>query len=618
MSEPSSEDDRGSLERVRESLYSPHQTIPPRPEVAPIEERVLPHAWEDPTFVLKRGKRHVQLAGIFLAGAVVFFLLALGTAGYFLYIGGNSVSPDKISVTVSGPTTIAGGDTLPLTLSIINKNPVALENATIEIDFPEGTRTATDNPTDYPRYVENLGTLQSGETINRSIKAAVFGAAGQTLTLPVTVSYRTPSSNAVFQKKTSYALVISSTPLSISVDALTETVSGAPLPFTVNVRSNANKPLDNVVVNVAYPFGFSVTSSSLPITNGSIVIGTLAPGATKQILIAGALTGQQGDKRVFHFTVGTATSASDATLAVTYMTQDAPVTITAPFITTSLALNGDTSGNVVVNPGTSQSVNLSYTNTLTVPVTNASVTISIEGNAINYDSIRTTSGYYNSSNHTILFSKDTDPGLASLSPGASGVGTFSFNTLKSGASSPTITFSISVAGTRVGQNNVPEQVTSTNVQTARVATSILFTTRSSHLAGPVQPQPNVSSTYSVIWHVQNTGNAIAGGTASATLPSYITYLGNTSGSGSFSYDTLSRTVSWNLGDLDENASGEGEFQISFLPSTSQSGSVVSFTTPVSFSAYDRFAGVQVSATADPATTESKQDPGYVPTDGVVQ
>lgn len=621
------EDGVGSLEHARERLYRPIDIPRPRSEFDTAEEHTLPHEWEEkelPAVVPHQGERHVRLASIFLGVAFTFFLAALAAAGYFFYFGSNSVSTDKITVDIQGPTTIAGGDTVPLSLTITNKNPVAIKNATIEIDFPDGTRSATDVLSAYPRYVENLGTLASGATITRSVKAVVFGAAGQTITLPVSLSYGTASSNAIFDKKSSYALAVTSTPLSVSVDSLGETVSGDPLTFTLTVRSNSTVSLSNVVLSAPSPFGFSIASSSIPLTNSSFFIGTLAPGATKQVTLTGTLIGQDGEQRVFHFTVGTANSAQDQTMAVTYMTQDATVSIAAPFITTSLAINGDTSSNVVMTPGSSQSVTLNYTNTLTTTVTDASIAVAVSGTAIDFNSIRTTSGFYNSANHTIIFSKDTDPSLASLAPGASGIGTFTFSTLPVGTLSPKVSFAISASGTRVGQTNVPEQVTTSSVQTSKVATTIALSSVSSRTtggfgsSGPIPPRANQPSTYAIVWDAQDQGSAVAGGTVTATLPTYVTYTGNTSGTGTFSYDSVSHTVTWNTGDLAQGGNARGVFQVTFTPSTSQKGSVVQFTSPVSFTGYDRFAGVQVSATADPATTATPQDPGYVQSDSVVQ
>ncbi|MDD2657108.1 MAG: hypothetical protein PHD04_00380 [Candidatus Pacebacteria bacterium] len=619
------EDDTSSLELARKRLYSSAGV--PRSRRAALsapDEHALPHAWEEP--VLSRtphqGERHVRFAGVFFIGAVTFFFLALGIAGYFFYFGGNAVSVDKVSIDIQGPTTIAGGDTVPLLITITNKNPVAIENATIEIDFPNGTRDATNVSKTYPHYVENLGELASGATITRSVKAVLFGGEGQSLALPISFSYGTTGSNAVFVKKSSYALTISTTPLSVSVDTLSETVSNKPLTLTLTVRNNATISINNVVVAGAFPFGFLVTSSSLPLNNSSFLVGSLKPGASKVITLTGILSGQNKELRVFHFTVGTADASSNQSLAVSYMTQDVTVTIAAPFIDTILAMNGDASGNTIIAPGSYQNVTVAYTNTLATVVQNVTVSIALSGSAVDYNSIRTTSGFYNSATRTILFSRDTDPALATLSPGASGIGAFTFATLPAGTSAtgPLVNLTISVAGTRLGQTNVPENVNSSITKTFKVATAVALSASSSHqgTSGPVPPRAEVATTYTLRWSAQNKGSAIAGSTMTAALPSYVSYAAQTAGSGSFSYDEKSRVVTWTIGDLAQGASAQGSFQVSLTPSTSQKGSAPQLTGPVAFSGYDRFAGVQVSATADPITTETVGDPGYVPTNAVVQ
>lgn len=626
---PPQSDDTGSLEQARRRLYKPDAALKEnRPPLANADAPSLPHAWEGVALppVSHKGERHVRLASLFFMAASLFFLVSLGIAGYFFYFGGNTVSVDKVAITILGPTTIAGGDTVPLSLSITNKNPVAIDNAVIEINFPSGTRSADNVLAAYPRYTENLGQLASGETVTRSIKVIVFGGAGQTLTLPVSFSYGTAGSSADFVKKSSYALAISSTPLSISVDSLSETVSGKPLSFTLTVRSNATVPLDNVVLSSVLPFGFQVTSSSLPLNITSFLLGTLAPGASKQVTLVGTLVGQDKEQRVFHFTVGTANTPAEQAPAVAYMTQDASVTIIAPFINATLALNGDTSANVVVASGSRQSVAVSYANTLPTSVTNAIVAITLSGSAIDYDSIETTSGFYRSTDRTIVFSRDTDPSLATLAPGASGIGSFSFLTLPADAlpAAPTLSFTISVSGTRVGQSNVPESVSASATKTAKVATTIALSATPLHSSGavsnsgPIPPQANQATTYTVVLSIRNSGSAVAGGTVTTVLPGFVSYTGLTRSTGTFSYNDASHTVSWNTGDLAQGASVQGAFQVSFTPSTSQEGTIPALTGPFSFSGYDRFAGVQVSATADPVTTETKGDPGYIAAKAIVQ
>ncbi len=623
------EDDLGSLERARERLYGRTMDPHTRPPLISTEEKDLPHKWEEDPFqqAIRKGKRHVRFASVFLVVAALFFFVSLGITIYVFYTGDNSVSVNKIALDIQGPTTIAAGNSAQLLLTITNENPVAIQNATVEIDFPNGTREATNTLQAYPRYTENLGTLASGATVTRSVSAAMFGGAGQTLIAPVSFSYNIPGSNAVFVKKSSYALTISTTPLSLSVNAPIETVSGLPFTLTFTVSSNATVPLNGVILTGAFPFGFTVASSSLPLSNSSFFLGTLLPGAQSTVTLTGTLSGQQGEQPVFHFTVGTAQTAQNQTIAIAYMTQDVAIAITAPFISTTLAVNGDTSSNVVVTSGTSQNVTLSYTNTLSTDVTNATVSVAISGAAVDYNSIQTTSGFYQSANHTIVFSQGTDPALATLASGASGLDSFTFLTLPASAltsAPPQITFTISVSGTRVGQTNVPEQITASMTQTATVETSVILSASSLHASGPlsnsgpIPPRIGQTTTYTIVWNARDEGSPIAGASVSAVLPSYVSYTGQTTGTGSFSYDTASRTVSWDAGSISQGGDVQGAFQVSLTPSSSQQGTAPQIIGATSFSGYDRFAGVQISATANPVTTETKGDPGYVSSFGTVQ
>src|SRR3989344_4776631 len=627
---PRQEDDTGSLERARERLYEPGSAMDIHRPLSSSEISYIPHEWDKNSHDLgnipNRGGRHVRLAGIFFIASFIFFIVALGAAGYLFYFGGNSVSVNKITVDILGPTTIAAGDTVPFSLAITNRNPVPVENATIEITFPDGTKSADGKFKAYPRYIENLGELASGATITRSLRAIIFGGAGQALLLPASFSFETKGSTTVFVKKTSYALSVSSTPLSISVDTTAETVSGKPIEFKLNVRSNAAVPIDNVVLLGVFPFGFVTTSSSVPLVGSSIALGKLEPGATKTVTITGTLTGQNTEQRDFHFTVGTSKSANDNTIAVAYMTQDATVTIAAPFITTSISLNGDTSPATVIAPGSSQNVTVSYSNTLATSITNATVTVKLSGSAVDYGSIQTTNGFYDSTNRTVVFSRDTDPSLATLAPGSSGIGTFSFSTLPTGATTaaPSITFTVSVSGTRVGQANVPEKVSASMTKIVKVATAIVFSSASLHAPGPlsntgtIPPRVGKATTYTIVWNVKNGGSTMADSSISTTLPSYVSYTDVTSGAGSFSYDNSSRMVTWNIGNIAQGASAQGLFQVSLTPSTSQIGSAPILTGDASFSGYDRFAGVQVSASTDSVTTETPQDSGYTSEKATVQ
>jgi len=113
-----------------------------------------------------------------------------------------------------------------------------------------------------------------------------------------------------------------------------------------------------------------------------------------------------------------------------------------------------------------------------------------------------------------------------------------------------------------------------------------------------------------VWGITNPGNSVAGSVMTATLPTYVTYTGKNSGVGSLSYNDASRTVTWNAGDLLAGGSAQMAFQVSITPSTTQRGSAPTLTSNASFTGFDRFAQVQVTARADAVSTATVDDPGY--------
>ncbi|MEJ0053634.1 MAG: hypothetical protein WDN10_02820 [bacterium] len=621
------EEDESSLERARKKLYAPQMDIEaPRPDFRGRDARDLPHAWEDAPEVIRDTHRPMRFATKFFIFALVFFIVAAGAAAYLFLSGSRSVSADNIAIALQGPTSVAGGDTVPLSVTVTNRNPVAVTNAILTIDFPEGTRSADNVLTPLPRYSENLGALAPGASVTRSVKAVIFGKGGDQVALPVTLSYGAQNSNATFIKQSSYSLAISTAPISVSVATLSEAVSGKPITLNVTVRSNATTPVSGVLLQAAYPFGFSVSSTSIAPEGNTFPLGTLQPGDTKEIKITGMLAGGQGDTRIFRFTVGTGSPTNAQALSLAYMTQDATVKIAAPFLATTLTLNGSTSTQSTASAGAPIQGRVSWKNALSTAITNASIEIALSGAALDPGSVRVDRGFFRSADNTIVFNGQTDPSLSSLSPGESGIGSFSFSTLSEGnLRNPTLTLTTSVAGTRVGESSVPESVSSTMVSTIRLVTALTLDSYGLYTAGPFlnmgpfPPVANSETTYTIVWNVKNSANALAGASVSATLPPYVRFTGATSpADGSVSYNPSSRTVTWSAGDIAAGASAQAMFQIGFTPSVNQRGGSPVLVNAPTITGVDRFAQVTVTGQGSVVTTQMDRDPAYRPDTSDVQ
>lgn len=626
-------EEKSALESLREKLYKPADASGVERTPLHIEHASIPRGWDAPPAPtpapVPPPRPKLPLSVRFLIGAGVFFIIAGAIATYFLYFGGNSVSTNNIKLSVTNAASaVASGDTVSLLVTVENHNPVAISDTTLTVDFPDGTRSADDATKPYTRDEESIGELGAGQAKTLTVRAVLFGSENQQLTIPVKVEYRTPNSNSVFVKESDYIVTITTSPVSVTATAVTEITAGQEFSISILVRSNAAKPLTNIAMAATYPFGFTVDSTSIPSSNGLFTIGTLAPGAEKKITVTGTLAGSDTDERVFHWSVGSTASSTNGTLGVTYATTESDIALAQPFLRLALSLNGNANLQTV-SAGQQVNGTVQWTNTLKVPVLHGKIVLAFSGGGYDPSSVKTQNGFYQSSNGTITFDSGTNSGLSNLEPGDTGTGTFSFTVKDANAlaqlHSPTVTLTISASGTRVNETGVSDSLNSTVVDTLKIASGLSLSSRIVHTVGPFTnsgpwpPVPGTATTYTVLMTAQNGVNATAGDTVTMTLPSYATFTGATSpADGSITYADGSRTVKWVVGDLASGASDQAAFQISFLPSSSQSGTSPVLVSPQTLTATDRFTQTTVTANAQQLDTRASTDPAYTGSDGVVQ
>jgi len=621
------EEVQSSLERLRRKLYNNAGTQTPVPH--PLSEPKQYYA-ETPEPLKVPKKEGLPFAVKFFIIALVFFLFAGGVAAALLFFGTRSVSTDEIGMSVDGPLTIASGETVSFLVGIDNKNPMAITSTKLTVDFPEGTRNPDSVIDPLVRYSDPLGDVPAGGRVERTVRAAIYGTENQTVTVPVTLEYRTEGSSAIFVKKQDFTFTITTSPVTMTVATLKQTASGQPITVQVAVRSNAKETLKDVAVRGVYPFGFTQTNATPTSSPGPLFrLGELKPGEEKTITITGVLVGQEQDERVFKFTAGTALAGAPD-LNVPYSSKESVVLVTKPFLAVSLALNRENVDSAVVAPGESVQVSVSWQNTLQTPVTDGQISVQLAGDALDLSTISTNNGFYRSSDKTVFFNRETNAGLKYLEPGDTGSGSFVFNakgaSALSGLRNPTVTLNVSVAGRRTGETGVPESVTSTMTRTVQIQTDAVLTSTMTRTTGPFTntgpwpPEPDVESTYTVNLALDNSLNSIADGAVSMTIPSYVRYTGVASpADGSLVYDADNRKITWRLGDIQPGSeTRKMSFQIAFLPSTSQRGDNPVLISDQVFTGIDRFTKQPLTATVQRLDTRITNDPAYKSEYGMVK
>lgn len=628
---------KGSVDSLKDKLYSrenpseihPEERTPlssPEPEPMPGWQGSAAPI-EDSTTLMSRPKNPHKAAFRFLFASVAFFIVAAAIAVYLFITGTNTISPRNIDLSVVMPSVVDGGKAASLQVLLHNRNQSKLKLVDLIITYPDGTRSAASPQTEMLHDRQSIGEVGADQQLKRTAQAIFYGQEGQSQMVKVQLQYSVEGSNAIFTKDAMAEFMVGSSPVSIIVAAPNETISGQSFNLDITVQSNALEPIDNVVVQGQYPFGYIPTRSSPQATAGGTIwrLGTLKPGESRVLRITGTLEGQDGDARVFYFLAGSDVDQTNTKIPVPFLSVPQTLTVRRAFITSDIAINGQSAKIVAVPVGSTIQGTVTWTNNLPDPVSDVQLKLSLKGPTLDQRSIAAQTGFYDSSIGSIVWSKDRQPSLANVPPGGTGSLPFSFSLLPIGSggtvySNPAIDLALTIDATRQGQTGVPEQVSSAASTQVIMSTVVALKAESQHFSGPflntgpMPPVANKQTSYTVNWTVTNSSNTIANAVVTATLPTYVTYVGTEKGNG-ITYDSKSRTVTWALGDVKAGAGYTGggraaSFQVSLLPSTSQIGTSPPLTSQAVLTGQDRFAQVPVNATADAVSIQLTNDAGY--------
>ncbi|PJA34240.1 MAG: hypothetical protein CO184_00390 [Candidatus Zambryskibacteria bacterium CG_4_9_14_3_um_filter_40_16] len=570
-----------------------------------------------------------------LIGSIVFFVLALIIAGAIFFFGGNKVSTGNIDIQVFGPTSVAGGEELPLEIIIKNKNNVDLESVTLLIEYPEGSRVAGNINEPLLRQREILGGIPSNREVRKLVKSVLFGEKDSIKDIKMTLEYRVKNSSAIFYKEKNFELAIKSAPVIVSAIYPQEVSSGQPISFDLSIDSNTGELQQNLILKANYPFGFTFVSSNPKTLSQNNVwsIGDLVSGDKRTIKINGILEGQDNEERTFQFTLGAESDENKGEIGAVFSNLAGTVRVKKSFLDLAVALAGDQSDVHISRVGEEIPVSIVWTNNLSFPILNNQITVKLSGSAFDRTAIRIpSSGFYRSSDNTIVWDKGNTSEFSKIDPGQKGVVSFSLSSLPAfaqGVTNPQINIEISMTGEQVLENNIPQKIVSVSNRTVKISSNLSTASRAVYSIGPfgnfgpIPPKADQTTTYTIVWSATNSVNDISNATIKATLPSYVSWLGNVSPiSEGVSFDPTSREVVWKLGNVKAGTglyspTREVAFQLGLEPSLSHVGSAPIILGPSTTSGNDDFTGKTVSSTRGFITTLINTDPTFKEGDDIV-
>jgi len=578
--------------------------------------------WGETELTRQAAPRRPGVSGYkrFFLFSLFFFLLALAALAFSVYRGALTLSSKNVDLVVLGNSFVAGGDELPIQVEIVNKNSSDLLDVMLTLDYPKGATDVTGS--DVVRIEKSLGTIGSGKTKSEAFAVVLYGEQGLSRTVTARLSYTLAGSSSTFQKEKSFAVMISSSPLTLTLDAPAAIASNQIFTFTLRNLFTGDKLLPNVLARVEYPNGYVFQSATPSPVSGNNVwaLGDLQKGAEQVVSIRGKLIGQEGDEKAFRVYIGTPESATDNRIAVTYNSSLHTLKLAEPFIASEISVNGDGADVVAVPIGGEVNGTVNWTNNSGSRITDPTFTLTLTGEGIDTASVKADSGYFDALSRTITWNGQSNNILSVIEPGQTGQLAFSFATATARAIA-NATLSLSVKGIFPDRGYAEQSIADIDETTIRYASHLQFASQAYYSVGPIKntgpfpPKVGADTTYTITWTARPSENALSSYKATALLPVGVVWSGTVSPQGEpIVYNPETRTVTWDLGVLPRATnvpqSRSVSFQVRVRPTTEQIGLELPLLETTNVTANDTVANVPITLTKPSLSTRLSSDPAY--------
>ena len=546
-----------------------------------------------------------------LLGGLAVFAVGLVFSSFYLLFGLNEISGSNIVITASAPLSLGAGEVIPLSFSISNQNAVPVVSGTLVLNYPIGTRSATDSSQSLTTARIPIDRIESGEVVNVPAEAVIFGETDEEKTISARFEYRVENTNSTLEKNVDeIAFNITSSPLVVEIESLEKVAAGQEFTTTLTVRSNAPTTLNNVLVSASYPSGFDFTESNPePVFgNDSWQLDEIDPGEEEEIQITGLLLGEESQEFVMDVEVGIPRADNRFILDSIYATTRHNFILEQPFVSVITTINGKQGESVVLSSARNTSVSINLTNTLEDPVYDMRLVARVSGNALDPREIQVRDGFYDSNDNTVRFDVTTEDSLERVAPGGSRQ--FSFAIEPRQVPTGSVNIAIDSFARRALESSAQEQLLGSSEITVQYESILSLENSVDIKKGPVPPEVGENSEYEITLSATAGSNDIVDAQVTTSLPTYVNWLDDYNGPGELTYNSVNKTLVWDVGSLKANDTSELSFVVDIKPSASQVGRTPVLINGQQFRATDRYTGTVIRDDAPVLSTELSEDLGY--------
>jgi len=550
---------------------------------------------------------------------IIFLILLttlVGLAGFY-YWEKNPYSKEILKLEILAPEEVEIAENFEYIVKYKNNGQVRLEEPKLIFECPENSLECylaekEESPEEKKSLRKNLSlqTIYPGEEQTLHFKARLLGKEGQALQAKAALSYRPKNLKARYESITTFTTIIKSVPLTFTLDLPSKIESSKQLKFALNYFSNIDYPLSNLRCKIEYPPGFEfIESSPQSLEKIEWEIPPLNKAEGGRIEIAGRLSGEVGEQKIFHAEFGTWQEGEFILLREAVK----GVEIVKPALHITQQINGNPE--YTASPGDSLHYEIFFKNIGEETLNNLFLVTSLEGKAFDFQTTKAPSGEFELGDNSIVFDWRRVPKLQFLPPQEEGEVEFwielkeDWEILSPEDKNPVVKNKIYLSQVR------EEFVTKVNSK-LEITQKGYFQDEIFGNSGPLPPKKGETTTYTIIWQAKNYYNNVENVKVKATLSKNVNLVaGKISPEEEierFTFDSQSREIVWDIGELNV---GQGifdsaptiAFQVALTPDSAQKGQTPEIIREAKITAEDSWTKESLEATAPAIDTTLPDD-----------
>ncbi len=549
--------------------------------------------------------------GLF-AFSMILLLSALAYAYYSFSTGGYSVRQDKIELSLDIPTITSAGQDLNGQVVIGNSNRTVFKDAYVVLDVleKEGEPAKTLNQI-------QIGNVDVGNKIYKNVSLSLSGLEGENKKVSATLYYKVPQSESTFQKVVSQNILITKSPVTMSITGPRILSISQDGEYMISVRG-VSKVIPALLLNLDVPKQMRIVKTNFqPVSKNTYSLGPINEGEERVFKFTAYFKDapEIGDK----FTMKVRAGSGEGSEIKNYFSESTyGLALEKNPINIQIFAEGQT-GEKISFSGKQPKARIVITNQSNNKVVDGEVEIKFSGGLLLPKAVSVDGAVYDSSRFIATSNGSTNQALKEIDSGASVEFPIEFSELarEQNVSGRSLGISVAFTSKTEGSEGKPTTdriaTTLTPKEGTQAYLSTLYFSGAFKNTGPMPAVVGQKTSYTVNLGVE-TNSGFTNGKFVVPLPAnvdFIKALDNT-----VTYNKEQKTITWNIGAMNKATSTafgvskkDTSVQLSILPSPDQARQAPALTASARFEATlpDK---TETIIQAQDATINISADPKY--------